>query len=53
MAILFKDKAQEAKKRSVLGVHEHLSPTSNAAIGQKGHLWIGTRYNPGLCTSNA
>jgi hypothetical protein len=23
------------KKRSVLGVHEHFSPTSNAAIGQK------------------
>ena len=27
--------AREVKKRSVLGVHEHFSPTSNAAIGQK------------------
>ena len=26
---------EEMKKRSVLGVHEHFSPTSNAAIGQK------------------
>ena len=26
---------EEVKKRSVLGVHEHFSPTSNAAIGQK------------------
>ena len=33
---------KEAKKRSVLGVHEHFSPTSNTVIGQKGHLWTDT-----------
>ncbi len=30
------------KKRSVLGVHEHFSPTSNAAIGQKTEFWGGS-----------
>jgi len=35
---------KEAKKRSVLGEHEHFSPTSNTAIGQKGHFWMDTSY---------
>ena len=30
---------EELKKRSVC-VHEHFSPTRNAAIGQKNHFWM-------------
>ncbi len=40
--ILFEDKAPGVKKRGVPGVHEHFSPTDNAAMGQKGYLWTDT-----------
>ncbi len=33
---------EEVKNRGVLGIHEHFSPMNNAAMGQKGHLWMDT-----------